>query len=127
MDEPGDTDRRRMRRLPASVDVALRVTSGLLHRGRQLSAAGFDFNRYGMGFFCARPLRPGTQLIVDIRASHMTLRQVRAFVVSCLRTDSEFRIGVRFQHRLTELHEPGPGHPLHFLRRLEESLEAGLE
>lgn len=120
-------NRRKVRRLPANTEVSIRVTSGLLRRGRRLPATGFDFNRYGMGFYSRVPLREGTRLMLDIRGPNMVLRQVRAFVVTCLRTDTEYRIGVRFYRRLNEFNEPGPGHPLRFLQRLEESLDPDAE
>lgn len=115
--------RRKARRLPVSTDVTVRVVSGLLRRGRRLQATGVDFNRYGMGFSSRVPLRPGTRLVLDIRGPNMVLRQVRAFVVTSLRAETGYRVGVRFYRRLNEFNEPGPGHPLLFLQRLEESLD----
>lgn len=117
-------NRRKMSRLPASTDVTVTIISGLLRRGQKLHASGVDYNRYGMAFHSPLHLRPNMRLALDIRARHMVLRQVRAQVVSAQQVPGGYRIGVRFYRKLSEFNEPGPGHPLHFLMGLEQSLES---
>lgn len=121
---PGNgANRRKLARLAVEMSVELKVTSGLFSRGRACAAQALDYNRYGMALRCPLGLRPHTRVTMDISAGHMVLRKVRAEVVSSVREGRQYRIGLRFYRKLSEFTEVGPGHPLHFLLGLEESLE----
>ena len=100
----------------------MKVRSGVFARGRRIGGRAVDYNRYGLAAVCAQGLRAHTRVTLDIAAGHMVLRGVSAQVVSSVRQGREYRIGLRFYRRLSEFADPGPGHPLHFLLGLEESL-----
>lgn len=115
-------NRRKMDRLRTTLEVGLTIRSGLLRRGRTHSGVAVDYNRYGMALICPLNLRPKTRLLLDIGAGHMVLKRVRAQVVSSAKVGRDYRLGIRFYRKLTDFAEPGPGHPLHFLLGLEESI-----
>ncbi len=116
-------NRRKLMRLPVALQVALTIRSGLLLRGRVIRGRAVDYNRYGLAFVGQQGLRPHTRVSLDIGAGHMVLRQVNAQVVSSVRQGREYRVGLRFYRKLSEFADPGPGHPLHFLLGLEQSLQ----
>lgn len=122
--EDTGANRRKLQRLPVALDVTLTVRSGLLWRGRTVHGKAVDYNRYGLAFVGQLGLRPRTRVALDIAAGHMVLRRVNAQVVSSVRAGREYRIGLRFYRKLSEFADPGPGHPLHFLLGLEETLQA---
>jgi len=116
-------NRRKLVRLPVALHVTLKVRSGLFWRGRVIEGRAVDYNRYGLAFVGHLGLRPHTRVSLDIGAGHMVLRKVSAQVVSSVRHGREYRVGLRFYRKLSEFADPGPGHPLHFLLGLEESLQ----
>lgn len=121
---PGSgANRRKLARLTAEMSVEVKVTSGLFSRGRRCLAQAVDYNRYGMALRCPLGLRPQTRVSLDISAGHMVLRRVPAEVVAVVREGRQFRVSLRFYRKLSELADAGPGHPLHFLLGLEESLQ----
>lgn len=115
-------NRRKMDRLRTRLQVSAKVRSGLFSRGRAQPGVAVDYNRYGMALICPVNLRPKTRLLLDIGSDHMMLRRVRAQVVSSMKVGRDYRLGVRFYRKLTDFAEPGPGHPLHFLLGLEQSI-----
>lgn len=115
-------NRRKLDRVRTRLQVSVKVRSGVLTRGRMQSGVAVDYNRYGMALICPLNLRPKTRLLLDIGSDHMLLRRVRAQVVSSVKAGREYRLGIRFYRKLTDFAEPGPGHPLHFLMGLEQSI-----
>ncbi|MDF1780318.1 MAG: hypothetical protein P1U67_03380 [Alcanivoracaceae bacterium] len=116
-------NRRKLSRLSVELKVTMRVHSALPWSARVIAGSAVDYNRYGLGLVCSSNVRAKSRVTLDISAGHMVLRSVRAQVVSSARQGKEYRIGLRFYRKLSDFADPGPGHPLHFLLGLEETLE----
>ena len=116
-------NRRKQARLATDMRVNVYPAGGVDRLWRRpFSGRALDFNRYGMAFVSPVRLSAGRPLKLDLRASHMVLRQVQAVVVRSQRLNRQWRVGVRFYRKLAEFQEVKPGAPLPVLTGLEESL-----
>ncbi|WP_426417318.1 hypothetical protein [Aestuariirhabdus sp. LZHN29] len=91
------TNRRMKERLPIpDLSIRVRQRSIFAIASDWRAAAGVDFNRYGVALQCNAPYKKGNRIYLSFRGPYISLDNVAAQVVSCVRSDDGFRIGAVF-------------------------------